>query len=111
MPVAGALPGVGLLPPSLALLLDGLRAVTVRQVVIRGWGSPCAEDEHLLRDWITGIYQGRHLVIRVCCLCEAAEVRDRTASLVPIVGGRIHSTPDRLLGWYSGARRNQRVYQ
>ena len=110
MPVADTLGGVGFLPPNLAALLRELRAPTARQVLIRGFGSACATDDHVLRDWITGIFRGHFLVIRVCELCEAAEVRDRTVSVIPTARGRIKSTPDKLLGWYSGARRNQRVY-
>ncbi|HEY6568545.1 MAG TPA: hypothetical protein VI341_13600 [Actinomycetota bacterium] len=106
----GNLPGIGFLPPRLDALLNALRSVTVRQVLIRGWGSPCAADEHSMVDWITGMYRARYIVIRVCELCEAAEIRDRTTAIIPVVGGRMQSAPDILLGWYSGARRSQRVY-
>lgn len=110
MPVADTLPGVGFLPPNLAALLNALRVVSVKQVLIRGWGSPCATDDHLLADWITGVYRGRSIVLRVCRLCEAAEVRDRTVSITPTRAGVMTDRPDALLGWYSGARRNQRTY-
>jgi hypothetical protein len=125
MPVADTLPGVSVLPPTLDVLLRKLRVASVRQVLIRGWGSPCADNEHVLEDWITGAYvlpvptrgvffldgMTRTIVLRVCVLCEMVQVRDRTVSVAPTSGGgTLRDSPDIHLGWYSGARAAQRTY-
>lgn len=125
MPVADTLPGVAILPPSLETLLGALRQVTARQVIIRGFGSPCADNDHVFRDWITGIYRSpvpvkgvflfevtaRHLLLQICELCETVRVRDHTVSTARTRAGTIiRDSPDIQLGWYTGTRRNRRTY-
>lgn len=64
-----------------------------------------------MADWVDGVYQNRQLLLRVCQLCEAVEVRDRTVTVTPVVGSKMVNKPDALLGWYTGARKSQRVYK
>lgn len=104
------LTGVRFLPARLPDLLRSLRAPHARQVIIRGAGSPCANDDHLMTDWINGVYRARDLLLRICQLCEAVEVRDRTVSIESDGARRIINRPDILLGWYTGARPANRTY-
>lgn len=117
MPQETRLDRVGILPPDLPTLLDGIRVYVLHPLVIRGFSSDCAQaddvtgtTQHPYRDWITGVYKNRVLLLRMCIACETVEVRDRTKSMEAVVGARLTDTPDKLLGWYTGARPRQRVY-
>jgi hypothetical protein len=122
-----------LLPPRLDMLLAALRAPTREQVVVRGWSAECEQNEHQFARWMSGLYRPPvsrriasmfpgvpgptlELVLYICTNCEVAEVRDRTLDrLVDFDGnGRrklvASGRRDGFLGWYAGARKNNRVY-
>lgn len=121
MAVASA-PARSILPPRLDALLEALVVTDRRQVIVRGWSADCERDEHRLERWLAGFYSVAHpafpgirhtfsLVLLVCTACETVEVRDRTRDEL-VDGTRVIAAGrrDGLLGWYSGARRSQRVY-
>ena len=113
------------LPQSLGRLLaaPGMRVLPIR---ITGWRSACGREEHRLLPFAEGTYAGpdgirRDLRLQMCADCESVCVRDVSldslAALDPT--GRGPRRPSRLalrrrdhvLGWYTGARRNQRQYR
>jgi hypothetical protein len=102
------------LPPRLGDLLARLRVYPVR---IRGWRSSCSDQDHRMVPLADGsflCYDGvrRDLRVSICADCEAACVRDVSVDrLVGLPTGR-HAPRrrDGVIGWYSGARRNQRTY-
>jgi hypothetical protein len=102
------------LPQHLPDLLARLRVYPVR---ITGWRSDCGQQEHRLTIFAEGIYlcldnERRELRLYVCRDCETVCVRDITIDRLPgLAPGRL--TPrrrDKVLAWYTGARRNQRTY-
>jgi hypothetical protein len=116
------------LPPSLGALLEALEVLERRQVITRGYSRECGEDLHDFQRWLTGLYRppvpahvaaafratappALALVLDRCRNCETVEVRDRTFDRIA-EGQRLVASGrrDGLLGWYSGARRNQRTY-
>ena len=116
------------IPASLELLLEGGRdaskrlwtamRVTARQPLrIRGTAGDCLAEDHRLAPWLEGIHLGsdgrsRHLRLMACQDCGCVCVRDISFDTLP------GATPSRLaprrrdnvIGWYSGARRGQRVH-
>lgn len=122
--------------PSLNLLLNGGRDAKQRlwpslRVSLRNpltiTGSPSAsclsssnastKDDHNLRRWIEGFYTCsdnvvRYLSLQACTDCGAVCVRDRSFDTLEGLshGRRPLRRRDEVLGWYSGARRNGRVY-
>jgi hypothetical protein len=96
------------LPPVLRQLLDapGMRVYPIR---IQGWRGECSDQNHRLKLVAEGRYrcldgETRELQVHTCADCESSCVRDVTVdSLAGAVSARV-------LGWYSGSRRNQRVY-
>ena len=100
--------GIGFLPPSLDLLLGRMSVLSRNQLITRGWASACADGEHRLAAWQSGVYRGRVLRLSMCVACETVEVRDVTRER-PALAPHVNS-PDELLGWYSGARAAGRVH-
>ena len=117
-----------ILPPNLGALLDVLVVQQREELIVRGWSRECAENEHDLALWRTGLYtppvspdlarafpgirpEPVLLHLYMCRNCEMVEVRDRTLDRIVDGGKRIASgRRDGLLGWYAGARRANRVY-
>jgi hypothetical protein len=110
------------LPQRLDALLatPGMRRFPVR---VSGWRSACGEQDHRLVPFAEGRYRGpdlerRTLRLLICADCESVCVRDVTVDrLVDQAGIGPRRTPtlaprrrDLILGWYTGARRNQRQY-
>lgn len=100
------------LPQHLDDLLRALRGSTRRDVFVRGASRDCADGEHALGRWLTGLYGMRELELSMCTNCGTVEVRDVSISVIP--GAPLGTSPLRrrneLLGWYSGVRRNGRTY-
>lgn len=115
------------LPADIRLLLEGgydakgrkwtaLHVTTQRQLRTGGTSAACYGQDHRLQDWLTGFHTGSDGVYRLlrleCCAdCAAVCVRDVSIDLLP--GMAIRRRPrhkDAVMGWYSGSRRNQRVY-
>lgn len=124
---------VHILPPRLDALLAALTDAVREPVIIRGWSRECVDNEHQFARWISGHYSPPvpaqmarafpgvpgpvlDLVLYVCTNCEGLEVRDRTVDLIDDFDGRggrkliATGRRDGFLGWYSGARSNQRQY-
>jgi len=102
------------LPSRAGELLARLRVYPVR---VTGWRSACSDQDHRLVPLADGSYLctdgiRRDLRLRVCADCEAIEVRDVTVDVLPgLSAGRLAPRRrDAVIGWYSGARRGQRVY-
>lgn len=102
------------LPPRLDVLLAGLRVMPIR---ITGWRSTCSDQDHRLALLADGAYRcldgvRRDLRVFMCRDCEAVCVRDVSVDrLSGLPLGRLAPRRrDHVLGWYSGARRNQRQY-
>lgn len=116
------------IPPSLALLLNGGRGpdgrlwqpvrVAMRwPLVLGGARAECVQQDHRLRPWVEGFHSGsdglaRYLSLQACADCGAVCVRDRSVDTLDglSAGRRPLRRRDEVIGWYSGARRNQRVY-
>ena len=113
------------LPRRLESLLQspGMRVFPIR---ITGWRADCGREEHRLLIVAEGWYIGpdevrRELRVQMCADCESVCVRDVSLDTLATYdpGGRGSLRPSRLaprrrdhvLGWYSGARRNQRMYR
>jgi len=112
------------LPQKMTELLAQLVVVTLR-ADLRPTGARQACTvlrEHRLRPirigrWIprSGVRRGEVLDVRIsmCADCGAVQVRDVSLDLVP--GARVGSggprRRDHVIGWYSGARPNQREYR
>ncbi len=104
--------------PTLDKLLAAMTGVVVYDVRVGGTSRSC----EVLRTHRFEVFrEGRHVgldgVVRdlrllMCADCAAVCVRDvsldRLAGLP--TGGRGSARRDLVLGWYSGARRNQRTY-
>lgn len=122
--------------PTLALMLNGGRDEKQRlwkplRVVIRDplriAGSPTAaclassngsvNDNHNLSNWLAGFADcsdgaTRYLVLQACTDCGAVCIRDRSFDSLDglSTGRRPLRRRDHVIGWYTGARRNSRVY-
>lgn len=111
------------LPRRLDALLAGLRVYPLR---ITGWRSACSEQEHRLVLFAEGSYPcpdgiRRDLRLRMCRDCESVEVRDVSfddpadhdprGRGVAFTVRRPLRRINQVIGWYSGARRNQRQYR
>jgi hypothetical protein len=107
------------LPQKLPQLLGEMFGVTVRQDIHpSGASNACEmwrthrfdvirEGRHLGRDRVL-----RDLRIQMCLDCGAVCVRDISYDRLDGLpaGGKGPSRRDHVLGWYSGARRNQRSH-
>jgi hypothetical protein len=122
--------------PTLALMLGGGRDTRQRlwkpiRVVIRYplriSGSPAAgciasshgsvSDDHRLSDWLGGFVDcsdgvTRYIVLQACVDCGAVCARDRSIDSLDGLptGRRPLRRRDHVIGWYTGSRRNSRVY-
>lgn len=106
------------LPQTLAALLAGMRVTFRTTTPIRGTRPACqSEQDHRLHPFVEGRHVGTDAVARdlrllMCADCESVCVRDislDTLSRLPT--GRLSPRRrDHVIGWYSGARRNQRTY-
>ena len=106
-------PVPSILPPSMATLLRVLRRVTVLSTLrFAGYRSDCGDGNHRLAEWLRGYFGVRELLVSRCLDCSVAEVRDISFDTLPdLPTGRLAlRRRSDLLGWYSGARSNQRVY-
>lgn len=118
------------LPPTLSLLLEGgrdakgrvwlaLRVVRQRPLgKLGGARAECMADNHELKPWVDGFHVGSDLVTRalhlnVCADCGSVCVRDASYDVLDGLptGGRPLRRKDHVIGWYSGARPNQREYR
>lgn len=104
-------------PPLPARLGDLLARLRVYPIRVAGWRSTCSDQDHRLVPLADGSYlcldgQRRDLRVLICADCEAACVRDVTVDLMPgLATGRLAPRRrDHVIGWYSGARPNQRTY-
>lgn len=104
-------------PPLPARLGDLLARLRVYPIRVTGWRSECSDQEHRLVPLADGSYLcpdgiRRDVRVLICRDCEAACVRDVTVDRLPgLITGRLAPRRrDHVLGWYSGARRNQRTY-
>lgn len=113
------------LPARLEALLQapGMRVYPVR---ITGWRPDCGREEHRLVIVAEGRHRGpdgvvRDLRVQMCADCESVCVRDVSfdslAAYDPLGRGTVRPSSlaprrrDHVLGWYTGARRNQRQYR
>jgi hypothetical protein len=113
------------LPDTLAELMaaPGMRVFPIR---ITGWRSDCGREEHRLLVVAEGWYRWRDgirrdLRVQMCADCESVCVRDVSldtfARYDPTGRGLLRPSSlaprrrDHVLGWYTGARRNQRQYR
>lgn len=104
------------LPQKLTTLLEypGMRLYPIR---IQGWRGECSAQEHRLKLIAEGRVlcpdqERRDLKVYQCADCEAVCIRDVSVdrlSRLP-VGSQFPKRRNHVLGWYSGSRRNQRVY-
>lgn len=117
------------LPPTLSLLLEGGRdrngrvwksMRTFARVPLRlsGTTAACLGEDHRLASWLDGFYAGsdgilRTLRLMACLDCGGVQVRDISIdTLSRLDHGRLPlRRRDHILGWYSGSRPHQRVYQ
>lgn len=111
------------LPASLGGLLTQLRVTFRDDWTPGGMSTLCMLRDHRLRKFREGRYLGsdglvRDLRLFMCQDCETVCVRDVSIdSLEQAVGTprrRSVLEPRRrneIIGWYSGARRNQRIYR
>jgi hypothetical protein len=104
------------LPRVLSELLNapGMRVYPIR---IQGWRGECSQQEHRLKLTAEGHYRCldgvvRDLRVYTCADCEASCVRDVSIDALDARAPRFlrPRRVDHVLGWYSGSRRNQRVY-
>jgi hypothetical protein len=106
------------LPPTLDKLLRTMLFTFRSPVKITGALADCAGDQqHRLFLMAEGSHVGldrvkRDLRLFQCGDCEGVQVRDVTMDrLAGLPIGRLAPRRrDHILGWYSGARRSQRVY-
>lgn len=113
------------LPPKLDALLasPGMRVFPIR---ISGWRDDCGRETHRLLVVAEGWHRGpdgirRDLRVQMCADCESVCVRDVSldtfAAYDPTGRGLLRPSSlaprrrDHVLGWYTGARRNQRQYR
>lgn len=124
------------IPGSLSLLLEGgrdeagrpwapLRVVVQYPLRLGGARSACLEQDHRLKPWLEGFatgsdLQNRYLHIHACQDCGSVCVRDASFDTLeahdPTGRGAVSKSRlaprrrDHVIGWYSGARPNQRTY-
>lgn len=106
------------LPPNLGRLLAEMRVTFRADVRPGGASSICAQRDHRLARFREGRHVGpdgmvRDLRLLMCQDCEAVCVRDVSVQFAADQG-RSSLQPrrkDEVLGWYTGARPNQRVYR
>lgn len=106
--------------PPLPARLDVLLAapgMTRYPLLITGWRGECAAQDHRLKLIAEGNVRcpdtvRRDLRIYQCADCEAVCVRDVSVDRLDRLptGGRLPLRRNHVLGWYSGARRNQQTY-
>lgn len=106
------------LPSRLDRLIAQMRITLRVPITITGWRADCGAQEHRLLVIFEGIHRGTDNVLRElrllqCADCEAVCVRDITFDRLPRLATtrRGPARRDEILGWYSGARRNQRQYR
>src|SRR3990170_437320 len=107
-----------------------LRTIARVPLHLSGTRNAClSEQDHRLNDWLDGFYTGpamlaeegeepletlvvRPLHLLACSDCGSVQVRDVSMDPLPrLAHGRLPLRRRNLvLGWYSGARRRQRVY-
>lgn len=107
------------LPPTLGALIGALRVSFAREVRPSGTRSACLTDQdHRLTVFREGRHVGhdgiaRDLRLLMCADCESVCVRD--VSLDRLARAPLGRLPLRrrnhVLGWYTGARPNQRIYR
>jgi hypothetical protein len=107
------------LPQKLDGLLGSLTHVTYRDDIRPGGTArSCELRNHRFARFREGTHIGtdgivRDVALRMCVDCGAVEVRDTSYDRLPGLptGRKGPARRDELLGWYSGARRNQREYK
>jgi hypothetical protein len=105
------------LPPKLDTLLRTIRVRRMNNITPSGASSLCKARTHPFENFIDGTHVGldgvrRDLLLQMCPHCGAVCVRDRSLDGLPglPVGRGGMARRDHILGWYSGARPNQRQY-
>lgn len=116
------------IPDDLSLLLNGGRdragrpwaalRVAVRQPLrLDGARAACLDQDHRLAPWVEGFHTGsdgvnRTLHLLACRDCGSVCVRDVSFDSLDRLrtGRRGPARRNHVIGWYSGARRGQRVY-
>lgn len=107
------------LPQKLDGLLGSLTHVTYRaDIQPSGTARSCELRDHRFARFREGTHVGsdgivRDVALRMCQDCAAVEVRDVSYDRLPGLptGRKGPARRDDILGWYSGARRNQREYR
>jgi hypothetical protein len=124
------------LPDTLDLLLNGgrdaagrvwqaLRVSMRRPLKLAGARSECLREDHRLVPWLDGFHAGsdglsRSIHLDACADCGSVCVRDTSFdTLDRLDPGRGEARParrpplrkDHVIGWYTGARPNQREYR
>jgi hypothetical protein len=107
------------LPPTLDVLLGRLVLATRYPVKVAGARAVCeSEQDHRLELFAEGRHIGhdgiaRDLRISMCIDCESVCVRDVSRDTIARLPTGRHPLRRRnhVLGWYTGARRNQRQYR
>lgn len=106
------------LPSSLDRLVSEMAVTYHTPIHARGWRAACEGQEHRLLRFMEGRHRGldgvsRDLRLLVCADCAAVCVRDitydRLLGLPP--SSLAARRRDHVIGWYAGARRNQRLYR
>jgi hypothetical protein len=116
------------LAPTLQLMLEGGRDATGRvwspirmternPLKLGGARSDCLMQDHRLVRWLAGFAidaKGvvRFLALYACADCGAVCVRDQSVDTLERLpaGRRPPRRKDHIIGWYSGARPQQRIY-
>lgn len=106
------------IPRTLDRLIAELRLTFRAPIRVTGWRTECGREEHRLMLWLEGRHHGhdgrwRSLRVLICTDCESVCVRDVSVDGLPnLPTGRLAPRrKDHVIGWYSGARRNQRQYR
>lgn len=107
------------LPPTLDALRRGMTIAWETTITRRGARVACvSEQDHRLFRFIEGRHVGSDGVVRdlrlfMCADCEAVQVRDVSQDRMTRLptGRQPLRRRDHVLGWYSGARPNQRSYR
>ena len=105
------------IPGTLDRLLAEMVVTLAADVRPMGARAVCLAEVHRLRVFREGRHVGRDGVVRdlrllMCADCQAVAVRDVSVDRLTGLrtGSRLPRRRDFILGWYSGARANQRVY-
>ena len=114
--------------PTLALMLEGGRGPDghlwnplriLRRLPLRLLGprNECLREDHRMVDWVEGFHLcsdavTRQLRLLACQDCGAVCIRDVSFDSLPgLASGRLAPRRrDHVIGWYTGARPNQRQY-